>query len=38
MLGPVDMPKIITILVENPDTFAPYDLKSVREAGPVSPV
>ena len=38
MLGPVDMPKITTILVENPDPIAPYGLKSVGEAGPVNPV
>jgi xanthine dehydrogenase molybdenum-binding subunit len=38
MLGPVDMPKITTILVEQPDPVAPLGMKSVGEAGPVSPV
>ena len=38
MLGPVDMPKITTILVEEPDPVAPLGLKSVGEAGPVNPV
>jgi xanthine dehydrogenase molybdenum-binding subunit len=38
MLGPMDMPKIKTILVEQPDPVAPFGLKSVGEAGPVNPV
>lgn len=38
MLGPVDMPKITTILVEQPDPIAPMGMKSVGEAGPVNPV
>ena len=38
MFGPLDMPKVTTILVENPDPVAPYGLKSVGEAGPVNPV
>lgn len=38
MLGPVDMPKITTILVEQPDPIAPLGMKSVGEAGPVNPV
>jgi xanthine dehydrogenase molybdenum-binding subunit len=38
LFGPLDMPKITTILVENPDPVAPYGLKSVGEAGPVNPV
>ena len=38
MLGPVDMPKLKTILVEQPDPVAPFGLKSVGEAGPVNPV
>lgn len=38
LFGPLDMPKLTTILVENPDPIAPYGLKSVGEAGPVNPV
>ena len=38
MFGPVDMPRITTILVEQPDPVAPLGMKSVGEAGPVSPV
>jgi xanthine dehydrogenase molybdenum-binding subunit len=38
MFGPVDMPKLRTILVEQPDPVAPFGLKSVGEAGPVNPV
>ena len=38
MFGPVDMPKIKTILVEQHDPVAPFGLKSVGEAGPVNPV
>lgn len=38
LFGPLDMPKLTTILVENPDPGAPYGLKSVGEAGTVNPV
>jgi xanthine dehydrogenase molybdenum-binding subunit len=38
MLGPSDMPRITTILVEQPDPIAPHGMKSVGEAGPVNPV
>ncbi len=38
MFGPADMPKITTILVEQPDPVAPLGMKSVGEAGPVNPV
>ncbi len=38
MLGPMDMPKITTLLIEQPDPIAPLGLKSVGEAGPVNPV
>ncbi len=38
MLGPSDMPKLKTILVEQGDQFGPYGAKSVGESGLVSPV
>ncbi|NOY12585.1 MAG: molybdopterin-dependent oxidoreductase [Deltaproteobacteria bacterium] len=38
LFGPVDMPKITCILVEQPDPIAPLGMKSVGEAGPVNPV
>lgn len=38
MYGPSDMPKITTILVENPDPFGPFGAKSVGESGLVSPI
>jgi xanthine dehydrogenase molybdenum-binding subunit len=38
MLGPSDMPKMTSILVENPDPYGPFGAKSVGEAGLVTPV
>ncbi len=38
MLGPMDMPKVTNILVENPDPEGPYGAKSVGEAGLVTPI
>jgi xanthine dehydrogenase molybdenum-binding subunit len=38
MLGPSDMPKCRTILVEDPDPIGPYGAKSVGESGLVTPV
>ena len=38
MLGASDMPKMTSILVENPDPYGPYGAKSVGEAGLVTPV
>lgn len=38
MFGPSDMPRITTILVENPDPVGPFGAKSVGESGLVSPV
>jgi xanthine dehydrogenase molybdenum-binding subunit len=36
-LGPSDMPKMTTILVEEPDPFGPFGAKSVGEGGQVAP-
>ena len=38
MLGASDMPKMTSILVENPDPYGPFGAKSVGEAGLVTPV
>ncbi len=38
MLGPSDMPKLTTILVENPDPLGPFGAKSAGEAGIVAPI
>ena len=38
MLGPSDMPKLTTILVEDPDPIGPYGAKSAGEAGIVAPI
>ncbi len=38
MLGPSDMPKIKTILIEDPDPHGPFGAKSCGESGTVTPV
>ncbi len=38
MLGPSDMPKIKTILIEDPDPHGPFGAKSCGESGAVTPV
>lgn len=38
MFGPTDMPRVTTVVVENPDPEGPYGAKSVGEAGAVTPI